>query len=121
MTSAAGVMAPAISRSRTAGSKSLRARAQTVEMQARAFARGDDEGGRAGALGLRNFDIAIGAERRGDVVDGVAGFAGLAFEIAAGDRDAQAVRAPAPERGVTGSAARSAQAGSSASKPCMAS
>ena len=80
------------------GIEIVRAGAQTVEMQARAFARGDDEGGGAGALGLRNFDVAIGAERGRDVIDGVAGFAGFAFEIAAGDRDAQAVGAALQQR-----------------------
>jgi len=65
-------------------------------MQARAFAGGDDECGRARAFGLRDLDIAVGAERRGDVVDGVAGFAGLAFEIAAGDRDYAGLPRPYP-------------------------
>ena len=58
-------------------------------MQARAFARGDDESGRARALGLRDFDVAIGAKRRGNTVDRGERFRGLAFEIAAGDGDAQ--------------------------------
>ena len=54
-TSAAGTIAPAISRSRTAGSKSLGAAAQPVEMQRRAFGRGDDVAGGARALALPGF------------------------------------------------------------------
>ena len=67
-------------------------------MQARAFAGGDDEGRRPRALGLRNFDVAVGAERRRHAVDGVAGLAAVAFEIAAGDGDAQTLRAALQER-----------------------
>ena len=59
-------------------------------MQRCALACGDDERRRAGAFGMRNVDIAVGAERRGDAVDGRDGLRGLALEIAAGDRDAQA-------------------------------
>ena len=67
--------------------------AQPVEMERRAFGRGDDEGRGAGAFGLRNFDVAIGAERGGDPIDGVAGFAALAFEIARRDGNAKAIGA----------------------------
>ena len=67
-------------------------------MQARAFGCGDDEGRGACAFGLRNLDVAIGAERRGDAVDGVAGLAAVAFEIAAGDGDAQTVGAALEQR-----------------------
>ena len=56
-TSGAGTMAPAISRSRTAGSKSRGLRAQAVEMQRRAFGRGDDIGGGARARRFGDFDL----------------------------------------------------------------
>ena len=57
---------PAISRSRTTGSKSRGAPAQAIEMQRRALGGGDHIGGGAGALGLGKLDLAIGAERGRD-------------------------------------------------------
>ena len=38
-------------------------------MQRRAFGRGDDVGGGAGARGFGNLDLAVGAERLGDALD----------------------------------------------------
>ena len=72
--------------------------AQPIEMQARRLAGGDDVGGRARALGLRYLDVAIGAERRRDAIDGINRFGAPAFEIAAGDRDAQPVGAAVQKR-----------------------
>ena len=69
----------------------LRTGAQPLEVQASGLARGDDVGGGTGALGLRNDDFAIGAQRRGHAIDGVDRFRGLALEVAAGDGDAQAI------------------------------
>ena len=65
-TNGAGTIAPAISRSRTAGSKSFGALAQAIEMQRRAFGGGDDIGRGAGARGLGNFDLLRRTERLGD-------------------------------------------------------
>ena len=59
-------------------------------MKARAFARGDDEGGGASALGLWDFNVAIGLKGHSNTVYRGERFCGLAFEIAAGDGDAQA-------------------------------
>ena len=90
-------MAPAISRSRTAGSKSPRARAQPVEVQGRALGGGDDVGGRARPRRFREFDDARRVQRLGDALDGGQRLGrGAALEIAAGDRDAQARRCRAP-------------------------
>ena len=85
-TQAAGTMAPAISRSRTAGSKSAARRAQPVEMERRAFGRGDEVGGGAGACASGNSTLRVApsasAQRRT-----AAKRLGLAAarEIAAGD------------------------------------
>ena len=95
--------------------------AQAIEMQARALGRGDDEGGGACPFGFRNVDFAGDGERRRDALDGRARLREQALaEIAAGNRDAQAVRA-ASSCGVTGSAGRSVDTGSSGSCPSMAS
>ena len=98
VTSEAGSMAPAISRSRVAGSKSLARVRSRLQMQACRLACCNDVGGRAGALGFRYLDVAIGAKRRGDAIDGVNRFCSPAFEIAAGDRDAQSVNAAVQQR-----------------------
>ena len=97
-TSDAGTMAPAISRSRTAGSKSRARVRKRARCKLRAFARGDDESRGACALRLRNLDLAIGAERRGNAGDGVDHLGDAAFEISAGDRDAQVLDAPVQKR-----------------------
>ena len=70
-TRGAGIIAPAISRSRTAGSKSFGALAQPIEMQRRAFGGGDDIGRGAGARGFREFDSSRRAERFRDALDGL--------------------------------------------------
>ena len=89
-TSGAGIIAPAIRRSRTAGSKSFgrwRRRSRCSEAPS---AGGDDIGGGAGARGFGDFDRPRGAERLGDAGDGLDGFReDVVLEIAAGDRDAQ--------------------------------
>ena len=72
----------------------VRALAHALEMQARAFDRGDQIGGRARERGLRNLDLVIGMQRRGDAVERDMRFRKQAFlEIAARDRDAQTVGA----------------------------
>src|SRR5215831_6197144 len=92
-TSEAGIIAPAIRRSRTAGSKSC-ARVQSREVKRAPLGCGDDIGRRARAFGLRKLDLRGRAERGGN-----AGERGLRLgknagaEIAAGDRDAQALAA----------------------------
>ena len=89
-TSGAGIIAPASSRSRTAGSKSfgrLRRRSRCSEAPS---AGGDDIGGGAGARGFGDFDDARGAERPGDAGDGLDGFGeNVVLKISAGDRDPQ--------------------------------
>ena len=87
----AGTIAPAIRRSRTAGSKSFGAFAQAIEMQRRAFGGGDDVGRGAGARGLGNFDRRVWrrapwrrARRPRCLRENVL------LEIAAGNRDPQA-------------------------------
>ena len=78
----------------------VRARAQTIEMQRRAFGRGDDVGRGARAGGFRDFDLAGDAERLGDALDRGQCLRECALaEIAAGDRNTQAVLAAADERG----------------------
>ena len=121
-TSDAGTIAPAISRSRTAGSKSCAARAQAVEMQRRAFGRGDDIGRGARALGFGNFDLARDVERLGDARDRLAAPRetrpcgnSRRRPRCAGRRRRDRASAPSARR------AGRAQAGSSASWPCMAS
>ena len=89
-TSEAGIMAPAISRSRTAGSKSLGRAAQAVEVQRGALGGGDHIGSGARACGFGELDLARRAERLGDAFDGVQRLGRCtALEIATGDRDAQ--------------------------------
>ena len=61
-TQAAGIMAPAISRSRTAGSKSC-GRCGCGRDGGPPLPRGDDVGGGAGARRFRDLDAALGAER----------------------------------------------------------
>ena len=91
-TSEDGIMAPAIRRSRTAGSKSLARAAQPIEMQCRAFGRGDDISCGAGALHFRQFDFARDIQCLRDLLDRLQRFRiGLLAEIAARDRDPQAV------------------------------
>ena len=46
----------------------------------------------------RNLDVAIGAERRGNAVDGADHLGAAAFEIPAGNRDAQVLDAPVQKR-----------------------
>src|SRR5262245_65537857 len=97
-TCAAGIMAPAIRRSRTAGSKS-RPRAQASEVKRAAFAGGDDIGRGARAFRFRKLDLVRRAERGGD-----AGERGLRLrrragaKVAAGDGDAQARAAALEQR-----------------------
>ena len=100
----------------------IRALAQAIEMQRGAFGGGDDIGRGAGARGFGNFDRAGGAERLGDAGDGLDCLGeNVLLEIAAGDRDPQARRYPAPAATSTGSTGRVVQAASSASGPCIAS
>ena len=89
-TSGAGIMAPAIRRSRTAGSKSFgRWRRRSRCSEAPSVVR-DDIGGGAGARGLGNFDRAGRTERAGDARDGFDRLGKhVLLEIAAGDRDPQ--------------------------------
>ena len=62
-------------------------------MQARALACSNDKRRRAGALGLRKLDVAIGAKRHCHAIDGVDWVRVQAFEISAGDGDPKPVDA----------------------------
>ncbi len=102
-TQAAGTMAPASRRSRTAGSKSPLRVAQTLEVEGGALGRGDEIGGGAGPERAGQVDDRAGAERTGDGVERVErlGF-GLVGEIAPQAADPQA-RDALVEPGRTGS------------------
>ena len=68
-------------------------------MQRGAFGCRDHEGGGAGACGLGKLDLARGAQRVGDARDGLDGFGRrAALEIAAGNRNPQAVDAAIDRR-----------------------
>ena len=83
---------------------------------------GDDVGGGPGARRLGQGHLAIDAERRGDLVDGGVRLRHAALaEIAAGDRDAEAVDALAELPAASASGGRRACAGSRGSSPCSAS
>ena len=121
-TSGAGIIAPASSRSRTAGSKSFGRRAQPIEMQRGAFGGGDHIGRGAGARGFRNFDRPGCAERLGDAGDGLHALReNVVLEIPAGDRDAQSADILRQQRRRPARPARVVHAASSASGPCIAS
>ena len=119
-THGAGTIAPAIRRSRMAGSKSCGTLAQAVEMQRVAFGGGDHVGRGAGAGGLRNFDRLRGIRapwrraRRLRPLRGIRSSGSIRRQSRSAGR-----RGPRSSSGVTGSTGRVAHAASSASGPCM--
>ena len=89
-THAPGSIAPAMSRSRTSGSKSAARVCRRSKVQRRAFDHGDEIGRRARPRGLGEFDDPVRLQRAGDRVDrGESGRLAEARKIAAEPGDAK--------------------------------